>query len=516
MANQVQQWIEERVKSNSMLSYLQAWVSTEGGWEHYFSVLTTCSMPEETILDQQDRYYVVCETRPLNAVHDYLPPEETSLSRPAQITETALGDVEYQSSRRGDIRIERTYSGYQNRWGTDRSALRVEGWVEESSVPTCSTEVQNELHKEINELSDIDLDKHPDYRGNILLILEDQRIKLTADDTPQLEIDSALLSTESLFVTAEWREYGDSIWSQSTHFDELQQLSQDEGESPNPSSEIPLEVSTSDEEFTVDLADTGDLELLTPGASEVRISLVKDGITIDWAELPLMRIITTNIQIRGSESERESESGPPALHYDAPTDQPGISMVVGRHIWDERRIEFGSQETSRGWCTDADELTVAQALTSIQSEFGPVVKVVDPYLDDDHLIDFIEEIDEDTEVWGITTEPIDTQQLTTKLRSWEAAGRNIEFLRLLDDDGSPSGTPVHDRFILTNGDRLRGWVLGTSFNSLETNVSVISELPQRVANELDRAFNAWWYEPVDDQRGTNCRKSFEGTSNTNL
>ncbi|EMA10253.1 hypothetical protein C437_03866 [Haloarcula vallismortis ATCC 29715] len=192
-----------------------------------------------------------------------------------------------------------------------------------------------------------------------------------------------------------------------------------------------------------------------------------------------------------------------------------MSMIVGRHIWDERRIEFGSQQTSRGWCTDADELTVAQALTSIQTEFGPVVKVVDPYLDDDHIIDFIEEIEEDTEVWGITTEPIDTQQLTTKLQSWEAAGRQIEFLRLLDDDGSPSGTPLHDRFILTNGDRLRGWVLGTSFNSLETNVSVISELPQRVVNELDRAFNAWWYEPVDDQRGTNCRKSYEGTSNTN-
>ncbi|WP_244605341.1 hypothetical protein [Halorhabdus rudnickae] len=512
MTNQIQQWVEERVKSGSRLSYLQAWVNTEDSWEHYFSLLTTSSIPEREIRDQQDRYYVVCERRPLNTVDDYLPPEETSLSRPAQITETAIGDVEYQSSRRGDFRVERTYSGDQNRWGTDRSALRVEGWVKESNVPIGPTEDQDELHNEISGLSGIDLDKHPDYRGNILLVLEDQRIKLTADDTPQLEIDSDLLSTESLFVTTEWREYGDSIWSRSVHFDDLQQLSYDERESQNRSSGIPLEVSTSDEEFTVDLADTEEMNLLTPGASEVRISLVKDGITIDWTELPLMRIITTNIQVGSSESERESESGPPALHYNAPTDQPGMSLVIGRHIWDERRIEFGSQQTSRGWCTDADELTVAQALTSIQTEFGPIVKVVDPYLDEDHLIDFVEEIDEDTEVWGITSQPIDTQQLTTKLQSWRTAGRCIEFLRLLDDDGSPSGTPLHDRFILTNGDRLRGWVLGTSFNSLETNVSIITELPQRVVNELDRAFNTWWYEPIDDQRGTDCRKSFEGTS----
>lgn len=513
MTNQVHHWLEERLNSDSMLSYLQAWVNTEDGWEQYFSLLTTSSIPEEEIRGQQDNYYVVCETRPLDLVDDYLTSQETSYTSPAQISETALSDVDYQSSRRGDIRIERTYSGDQNRWGTDRPALRVEWWVEESYAPTPSTEVKEELHREINTLTKINLDKHPDYCGNILIVLEDQRIKLTSDDTPQLEIDSSLLNTESLFVTAEWREYGDSIWSRSIQFDELQQLSHEERNPPNSSLGIPLQVCTSDEEFTVDLADTGDLDLLTPGASELRISLVEDGISIAWTELPLTRIITTNIQIGSSESGRESESGPPALHYDAPTDQPGMSMVVGRHIWDERRVEFGSQQTSRGWCTGADELTVAQALTSIQTEFGPVVKVVDPYLDDDHLIDFIEEIDEDSEVWGITTEPIDTQQLTTQLQSWENAGRQIEFLRLLDDDGSPSGTPLHDRFILTNGGRLRGWVLGTSFNSLETNVSVISELPPRVVNELDRAFNKWWYEPVDDQRGTYCRKSYEGTSN---
>jgi hypothetical protein len=515
MTTQIQQWIEDRLKSDPMLSYLQVWVSTADGWEHYFSLLTTCSIPEEEIRDQQDRYYVVCETRPVDIVDGYLPSEETSLSSPAQITETALGDVEYQSSRRGDLRIERTYSGDQKQWGTDRSAIRVEGWVEESDVPTCSTEVRNEVHSAINEFSDIDLDKHPDYRGNLLLVLEDQRMKLTANDTPRLEIDSDLMSTNSLFVTAEWREYGDTIWSQSTEFDELQEFSHNESEPPDPSSEIPLTVCTSDEEFTIDLTNTCQLKPLTPGASEVRISLVKDGITIDWTELPLMRIITMNIQIGGSEAERSSESGPPALHYDAPTDQPGMSMVVGRHIWDERRIEFGSQQTSRGWCTDADELTVAQALTSIQREFGSVVKIVDPYLDDEHIIEFMQDIDADTEVWGITTEPIDSQQLSTKFQSWEAAGRQIEFLRLLDADGSPSGTPLHDRFVLTSGDRLRGWVLGTSFNSLETNVSIISELPQRVVNELDRAFNEWWYDPVDDQRGTNCRKSFEGTAINN-
>lgn len=509
MTNQVQQWVRNRLSPDTTLSYLQAWISTENGWQHYFSLLTTCSIPEEELRDQQDRYYIVCKTRPLDVVEEYLPPEETSLSRLAEITETALGEVEYQSSRRGDFRIEYTNSGNQNRWGTERPTLRVEGWVKETDVPTCSTEVQKELHEDILQLSDVDLNKHRDYRGNILLILEDQRVKFTVDDIPQIEIDTDLLNTDSLYIITEWREYGDLIWSQSVEYDELRQYSHDE-----ETASIPLNVNTSNEEFSVELADTGEVNPLTTGASEVRICIVEDGITIDTAEIPLMRIITTNIQIGSSESERASESGPPALHYDAPTDQPGRNMVVGRHIWDERRIEFGNQQSSRGWCTDADEVTVAQALTSIQTEFGSVVKLVDPYIDDDHIINFVEEIDEEMEVWGITAQPIATQQLRSRLQSWEAAGRQVEFLRLLDVDGSPSGTPLHDRFILTSGDRLRGWVLGTSFNSLEANVSVISELPQRVVNELDRTFNEWWYDPVDDQRGTNCRESFEGTSTT--
>jgi hypothetical protein len=81
----------------------------------------------------------------------------------------------------------------------------------------------------------------------------------------------------------------------------------------------------------------------------------------------------------------------------------------------------------------------------------------------------------------------------------------------MDQDGGPKLTPLHDRFIVTENSR--SWILGTSFNSLDTNVSIISELPMRVTQALDRQFNRWWTDPVEQKDGSqDCNKSHNGTS----
>lgn len=137
--------------------------------------------------------------------------------------------------------------------------------------------------------------------------------------------------------------------------------------------------------------------------------------------------------------------------------------------------------------------------------------MVDPYLDVDGLTDFVDSLDSDIDVWFITSVLRNASQLESELTRYKNQGQTVEILRIMDQNGGPKLTPLHDRFIIT--EKSRSWILGTSFNSLDTNVSIISELPMRVTQTLDRQFNRWWTEPVEqkDER-QNCNKSRSGIS----
>lgn len=79
----------------------------------------------------------------------------------------------------------------------------------------------------------------------------------------------------------------------------------------------------------------------------------------------------------------------------------------------------------------------------------------------------------------------------------EADNQNIE-LRVLWIPGSRgSNSPLHDRFILSAEG---GLTIGTSFNSLDSNVSYVTETAQADAVDLETNFDRWWQDRMFRER----------------
>jgi len=503
MQNQIEQWIDQRVPDDALVSHIQVWIETDSSWDLYYSHVTTNVVDEFTIDPDDEPIYIVGRNTPVSDVLYLIPEEQLSRTEPATMEIECLGDPSYSSQRETEYRLERAYSGQVDAFGAERSSVRVEWWIDESDRPKSSAEIEATIHQHLLEQCDLDLSSHLDYRGNLIVVLEDKRIKFRPTESPEIEIDEALFF-DDLDIILQWQEYGDTIWSDSLGADQFKVRNQS-----TKSGELAITMIVGDDEYTVSANEFYQPDtVLSPGASEVCIKIVHDGVTLDWNEYPLIRIISGNVQLGIS----GDESGPPKLYHKSPTDQPGTSFTTGEHIWDTRRLAFGTRTGNRGWCTSNDEITVESALSTIKSEFGSVVKIVDPYIAEDRIIELVDSIEKSTDMWIITSQPIDGATLTTKLQQWNTTDRKVELLRVMDANGSSKKSPLHDRMILTDGTNghPQAWVLGTSFNSLDLNTSVITEVPLRVTNQLDIEFNSWWYEPIEERySSTNCRKEFQ-------
>lgn len=246
-----------------------------------------------------------------------------------------------------------------------------------------------------------------------------------------------------------------------------------------------------------------------PGANEEVIKVVWKGDTVAESSYNVIRIVVNDMNILSPGGSDSQDVEPPEI-YPIHDISGHPTLVIGEQVWDDRRLDFGTG-VSRGWTTDSDAQIVERAFDTLRSDLGDVVKIVDPYLGADDLIDFVEDLDSDQEVWFITSELRNQSKVEKKLRNFESSGRVVEILRIMDDDGGPGGTPLHDRFIVSG--QKRSWILGTSFNTLGANVSVISELPPRVTKSLDRQFNQWWTESVmQKSQSKKCNKQYLGTS----
>lgn len=79
----------------------------------------------------------------------------------------------------------------------------------------------------------------------------------------------------------------------------------------------------------------------------------------------------------------------------------------------------------------------------------------------------------------------------------EADDQNIE-LRILWVPGGPgSSSPLHDRFILSAEG---GLTIGTSFNSLDSNISYVTETAQVDTIDLETNFDRWWQDRMFKER----------------
>lgn len=501
MRENAENWVENRVQ-NDVASVLQVWANNEE-WQNYFTLATTNEI-EEFEKDREGDYYIVCRQGDPEMLLDFIPEGETLRSELATIELPALGEKCFSSSLQTDVRLERYFTDDGETWGASFPGIRFEHWVEENAIPNIEPSVREEIHQIVGGKVGVNLGRHPDYWGNIVITLEDQRAKIRRNSGHYVEIDTEIIDTSNSSLVFHWKEFGDTIWTESLSLESFfANGNTDGGNTSSEAERSTFTIITGQEQYECEYP-----TVPQPGASGVTLSVVSDGETLDKQTLPLMRIIKSNIQIGETD---DTQSGPPSFYHESPTDQSGITVTVGNHIWDDRRIAFGASSGMKGWCTDANEEVVAEAFSAIKNEIQSAVKIVDPYLGADDISDFVGQLDRDISVWVITSNLSNANTLTSKLQQYDQSGRKVEILRIMDSEGGPGSTPLHDRFILSNGPR--GWMLGTSFDTLGENVSVISELPFRIVNKLDHQFNSWWHNPVQEKDGSQtCRKSRLGVS----
>jgi hypothetical protein len=493
-----ERWIDDCVEGGTEGSMLQVWAEVDGDWRMYFALGTTQCL-EDSVHELRDDCFLAVDPVSLGDLVSLVPENSTDrVDRYRSTFERSAPDEEQISDRlHGDVRMERAYPNDDLRWGSSRPALELEHWVRESDIPELSNEQRTEVHRVVEEEIGVDLTRYNDHLGNLVIQLEDFRVNIEFDEQWKVGLNADLIDLEDVVVVLERREYGDLLWQDSIDID---------GESGDGEGSREVVVSYDGDEYT------GYCQVSrASGSSEEVIKVLINGEAASQDDFPVVRRVVTQINVGGTgQSASNSDEDPPEFYPES--DLSGHPTVVaGEQVWDERKIDFGGGATSRGWITEAEEAIADRALDSIRSDVSSTVKVVDPYLDVTELTDFVDNLSADIDAWFITSELSNASQLGGELTRYENEGRTVEILRIMDQDGGPKLTPLHDRFIITENNR--SWILGTSFNSLDTNVSIISALPMRVTQALDRQFNRWWTEPVEQKDGSqNCNKSRSGTS----
>ncbi|CAP15099.1 MULTISPECIES: hypothetical protein [Halobacteriales] len=491
-------WIDECVEDSAEGSMLQVWAEVDGDWRVYFALGTTQSL-DETVHEVRQDCFVAVDPVPLSDLLTLIPVDPTDrVDRFESTLERSTPDDEQVIDQlQGDVRMERVYPNDDLQWGSTRPALQFEHWVREDEIPELSDDQQAKAHEIVEEEIGVDLTRYHDYWGSLVIQFEDFRVDAEFDNQWRVDLNADLVSREDVAVVLERREYGELLWQDSIEFEE------DSGGGEGARKVV---ISYGGDEST------GFCEVeQANGSSEELIKVLINGETVNQQDFSVARRVVTDITIGGTgQSDSSSDEDPPELYPES--DLSGHpTIVAGEQIWDKRKIDFGGGTTSRGWITEAESAVADRALDSIQRDVSSTVKVVDPYLDVDGLTDFVDSLDSDIDVWFITSVLRNASQLESELTRYKNQGQTVEILRIMDQNGGPKLTPLHDRFIIT--EKSRSWILGTSFNSLDTNVSIISELPMRVTQTLDRQFNRWWTEPVEqkDER-QNCNKSRSGIS----
>lgn len=252
-------WIEQYLNEDTDLSSVQAWVQTENGFKPYFTLFTTREIDEFEIDENGEPFYIVSASGTTDGLSEIVPNDETSRTEPALVEISSLGYFDNEATFEGDIRIERMFSGQDGISGIEGSRLKTEIWVEEDNVPEVQSSIASDIHDILKDRININLDRHPDYRGNLLIVLEDHRVDFKDEETPHLELEPELVDTSGLEFVIDWEEYGDLIWSESITFDEV-----DNTDSTLTEGAIKLQVDYGGEEYNVDFQAGSKVENILP------------------------------------------------------------------------------------------------------------------------------------------------------------------------------------------------------------------------------------------------------------
>lgn len=224
----------------------------------------------------------------------------------------------------------------------------------------------------------------------------------------------------------------------------------------------------------------------------------RDGTLLDSRSVPLINSFRFDIEVSG---EQPSVSEPSALKNPRWLLKER-SEVDPNRPWRDRLPRDRFLGRPGVWLTKADRETVDGILNLIALQASEFVKVVDPYASIALLDELVARLPTNVAIKVVTSRVNSQTAFVSRLTDLRTHGYQIEVLRI-HRDGKPSGTPLHDRYLVSSG---AGWYLGTSFNSLATNASLVAEVTPADARRLEEQFDKWWSDEVLGKDGKPCSK----------
>jgi len=413
-------------------------------------------------------------------------------SFPLEVTDMGLqlhmpGEVVAEASTPQCRSLIQMSSSAEIEYGLAWSIHSVEAWTPAGRLPALP---EPEALEQLRCHFYLDVAKH---WGNLLLLMPCFGGRLPAADRlgweleAVIEYDSRLIKLDDLVLVREIWEAG-NLWDR---------------EANAVSSLIPINADELDDGIphvaVKDLATGRSLSCPIPpihgdGGDSYRILLTaRGGQLLDARTVPLLNSYRFDIEVGLLESS--VIKNPRWKHRER-------SSVDPNRPWKERLPRDRFLGRPGLWLTRADPEEVAKLLELLAAQALEYVKIVDPYAGVDLLTAFVARLPNNIGVRLITSRIDSKGAFLEKLRELRSHGYRIQVLRIHREEG-PSGTPLHDRFVVTRG---AGWYLGTSFNSLAKNASLVAELTPADAAQLEAQFDGWWANDVRGRDAKACTK----------
>jgi hypothetical protein len=505
MRQKVERLVEELDVDAEDISAVTAWKEEAGAMEHVFSLITT-KFIEEQRLEPEPGMEIHIDNVGIDKLLAYIPEE---------IGSTVTTDIELENPRlpdrirqNADIRVTRRTSNQMSGWGSNEPALCFEHWPKGPTSDSPDPEVVGPLLEALSVEYGIELKDSPEKLGNYLVVIEDHRAMVHHHETSEPNLVSQLYEEESTLSEEQLLDLSDGwvieledvtreevdIISVSKEFDTLMY---EEALDTTPDNELTTEEAAElaeEKHFSTAVVVTDQKgttryrqpSYTAPGASELIFRVLKNGVMIDEDSVPLVRRVEFDINIMPQESPEESGVQTPNSIFSE------SEHHVGPPVWQDRISNLGPTIVTNTWVVETSG-DYDEVMEEIHNRFSSTVKILDPYLQPDQLSEFVEEADTGAELWvliGHKRSYLESFRSDFEDCVAEADEQSVDLhIRWVPGDNS---TPIHDRFVLSPEG---GLSIGTSFNSLDSNLSVIYELDDKDAEALERNFDTWWANP---------------------
>lgn len=398
-------------------------------------------------------------------------------------------------------RICRRTSQEMEGFGMENPALCVEYWPDADSIPSIGAEHEVALRDSLKDNFGVDIDEHSEYLGTILAAIEDRRGRVRFNESGEelvrrlheeaealndeeiLDlhdtwiVDRRSVPADELEITLRKEEYGQLLNEKSVELDSSNEVSRDAAiEFVRSERNLPSRLALRAESTRrYELPDVP-----ASGASAMILKISHNGLLLDEYSMPVVRHIGLNVNVMpGSGSPPSAET--PLMIFE------GSDYSVGRYSWDQKLALSGESDLVN-WVVE-NESDHDEVMEVVHSSLSGIVKIADPYLRPRDLSNLVAESDQDVNMWVITALP--SGEMPSHRQNFEnvvsTAGHDGKDLHVSWIPDSP--TPLHDRFLLSEE---RSLTFGTSFNSLESNLTVVHEISEEKAAQLERNFDYWW------------------------